>query len=183
MLIVSVGVSLAVAVFRRLLPQRHKWWFWLLPVIIAIAAFAVDFFVRTDAEQVRDVIYKAVRAVEREDVEAMEPLISEDYHDSATPSKQALLDRCRSWLAEPIIEKNVHRIISLQVRPPTAEAVFTVRVVFDPHGAVYEYSKMMLFRIQAEFRKEGDDWQFSDVEVVEPADWRIMQSGIREGAG
>ncbi len=184
LLIVSVVVLLAVAVFRGLFPQRHRWWFWLLPVIIAIAAFAIDFFVRTDNEEIKEAIAKAVRAVEREDAEAIGPLISNDYHDSFHASKQALLEHCRIRLSEPIIEKNVYGIVSLDVRPPNASAVFTVRVVFDPQGPIYEYRKIMPFKLQAELRKEGTKWLFTRFEVLEidlhPADWRHIQGGAGE---
>jgi hypothetical protein len=184
LLIASVVVLLAVAVFRGLFPQRHRWWFWLLPVIIAIAAFAIDFFVRTDVEKVKETIAKAVRAVEKEDAEAIGPLISNDYHDSFHASKQALLDNCRERLSEPIIEKNVYGIVSLNVKPPNATAVFTVRVVFDPQGPIYEFRKIMLFKLQAELRKEGANWFFTRVEVLEidlqPADWRHIQGGAGE---
>jgi hypothetical protein len=184
LLIASVVVLLAVAVFRGLLSQRHRWWFWLLPVIIAISAFAIDYFVRTDTEKIKEVVAKAVRAVEKEDAEAIGPLISNDYHDSFHASKQALLDNCRARLSEPIIEKNVHGIVSLNVRPPNATAVFTVRVVFDPQGPIYEFRKMMLFKLQAELRKEGANWLFTRVEVLEidlqPANWRHIQGGAGE---
>jgi hypothetical protein len=182
LLIASAIVLLAVAVFRGLFPQRHRWWFWLLPVIIATAAFAIDYFVQTDTEKVKEAIAKAVRAVEKEDAEAIGPLISNDYHDSSHASKQALLEHCRERLAEPIIEKNVYGIVSLNVRPPNATAVFTVRVVFDPQGPIYEYRKIMLFKLQAELRKEGANWLFTRIEVLEidlqPADWQYV-----EGAG
>jgi hypothetical protein len=184
LLIVSGVVLLAVVVFRGLFPQRHRWWFWLLPVIIVIAAFAIDFFVRTDAEKVRDVIAKAVKAVEKEDAEAIGPLISNDYHDSFHASRQALLDNFRGRLSEPIIEKNVYGIVSLDVRPPNATAVFTVRVVFDPQGPIYEYRKIMLFKLQAGLRKEGAKWLFTHVEVLgidlQPANWQHIQGGAGE---
>jgi len=64
LLIASVVILLAVAVIRGLSPQRHRWWFWLLPVVIATAAFAIDFFVQTDTEKIKEAIAKAVKAVE-----------------------------------------------------------------------------------------------------------------------
>jgi len=179
LLMVSAAVLLAVAVFRALLPRRHKWWLWLLPVLVAAAAFALDFFVQTDTEKVKEAIAGIVKAVENENAGAVGLLISDDYHDSLHTSQKALLGHCRSWLSEPVIEKNVHRTISLNVTPPDATAVFTVRVVFDPRGPVYEYRKMMLFKLQADLRKRGDDWLFTRFEVLEidlqPADWRHIQ--------
>ncbi len=190
LLAVSVGFLLAVFIFRAIFPQRHKWWLWLLPVLLAASAFAIDYFVETDAEKVRNIIAKAVKAVEKEDAEALVPLFSDDYHDSFHASKEALLSNCRWRLSEPIIEKNVLRIISLKVEPPNArldspssarraEAVFTVRVVFDPQGPIFEYRKMMPFKLRADFREERGNWFFSRVEVLEidlqPADWRLIQ--------
>jgi hypothetical protein len=184
LLLIIAGVAgLAVFAFGKLWPQRQKWWFWLLPVIIAAAAFAFDYFVETDSEQVRDVIVRAVKAVEKGKSDALEPLISEDYHDSLHKTKYSLMYHSRAWLEERIIEKNVCRIVSIDVNSPDATAIFTVRVVFDPRGPVYEYVKFMFFKIRADFRKEGGKWYFIRIEVLEPSDWQSIQTGINEGIG
>ncbi|MFH1370171.1 MAG: hypothetical protein ABII09_02630 [Planctomycetota bacterium] len=178
LLMVSVGVLLAAFVIRAVFPEKHRW-LWLLPILLAASAFAIDYFVQTDTEKVEALIAKAVKAVEKEDVEAMTPLFSDNYRDSFHASKQALLSNCRARLSEPIIEKNVLSIVSLRVEPPNAEAVFTVRVVFDPQGPIFEYRKMMLFKLHADFLKQGGSWFFSRIEVLEidlqPADWRRIQ--------
>jgi hypothetical protein len=184
LLIVSAVALLVVFVFRALFPERRNWWLWLLPILLAASAFALDYFIETDAEKVRAVLARAVKAVEKEDAELLTPLFSKDYRDSFHASKEALLSNCKTWLSQPIIEKNVLRIVSLEVNPPNAEAVFTVRVVFDPQGPVFEYRKMMLFKLRADFRKQRSDWLFSRVEVLEidlhPADWQHIQGGAGE---
>jgi hypothetical protein len=184
LLIVSAVALLVVFVFRAVFPERRKWWLWLVPILLAASAFALDYFVETDAEKVRAVLARAVKAVEKEDTELLTPLFSDDYRDSFHASKEALLNNCRWWLSQPLIEKNVLRIVSLEVNPPNAEAVFTVRVVFDPKGPVFEYRKMMLFKLRADFRKQGGSWYFSRVEVLEidlhPADWQHIQGGAGE---
>ena len=178
LLVVSAAACLVVFIIRAVFPQKFKW-LWLLPVLLAASAFAVDYFIDTDTEKVRVVIAKLVKAAEKEDAEAMMSRLCDDYRDSFHPSKQALLNNCRWWLSEPVIEKNVLSIVSLKVEPPNAEAVFTVRVVFDPQGPVYELRKMMLFKLRADLREERGGWCFSRVEVLEidlqPADWRRIQ--------
>jgi hypothetical protein len=148
-------------------------------VIIAASAFAFDYFVQTDVEKIQDTIAGLVKAAEKEDPEAIVPLVSNNYHDSFHQSKQALLENCRERLAEPIIEKNVLSIVSLDLKPPKATVVFTVRVVFDPKGPVYEFRKMMIFKLQAQLGKEGDKWLLTRIEVLaidlQPADWRHIQ--------
>ena len=184
LLIVSGVVLFGIVVFRWIFPEKHRWWLWLLPACIAAAAFAVDFLVLTDAEKVRDVLADAVKAAELENVKALEPLISSGYQDSFHKSREVLLDRCGAMFSQPLIEKNACKIISLDVKPPDAKAVFTVRVAFDPRGPVYEFRKMMIFKIEAEFRKEGDKWFLSRVELLEvdlqPVDWRRIQGGFGE---
>jgi len=179
LLIVSAVALLVVFVFRALFPQSRKWWLWLLPILLAASAFALDYFIETDAEKVRAVLARVVKAVEKEDAELLTPLFSDDYHDSFHASREALLNNCQWWLSGPIIEKNILRIVSLEVKPPNAEAVFTVRVVFDPQGPVFEYRKMMVFKLRADLHKQGDNWCLSQVEILEidlqPADWRRIQ--------
>ena len=178
LLIVSGCVLLIVFIIRAVFPQKCRW-LWLLPILLAASAFAIDFFVKTDSEKVRAVLAEAAGAVEKEDVEALKPLFSDGYRDSFHPSKEALLNDCRWWLSGPLIDKNVLRIVSLKVEPPNAEAIFTVRIVFDPKGPVFEYRKLMLFKVRADFRKQGSGWCFSQVEVLEidlqPADWQQIQ--------
>ncbi len=178
LLIVSAAVFLAVFVVRSMFPQKYRW-LWLLPALLAASAFAIDYFVQTDAEKVRGVIAETVKAAEKEDAEAMMACFCDDYRDSFHPSKQSLLNQCNWWLSQPVIKKNILRIVSLKVEPPNAEAVFTVRVVFDPQGPVFEFRKLMIFKLRADFTKQAGDWCFTRVEVLEidlqPADWRRIQ--------
>ena len=184
LLIVAGAVFLGVAFFRDLLPPGRGWLFWLLPVVIAILAFAIDYFVRTDKEKIKAVLAGACRAVEEENIRALEPLVSNDYHDSFHSSKQALLDHFTGQLSEPVIEKIVPAIVSLDIKPPGATVVFTARVMFDPKGPVHEYRKMMLFKLQADFTKEGGEWFFSRTEILtidlQPAGWQHTQGNPGE---
>lgn len=184
LLIVAGVVFLGVAFFRDLLPPRRAWLFWLLPVVIAIAAFAIDYLVQTDMEKIEPVLARACRAVEKEDIRAIEPLIWKNYSDSVHPSKQELLDHFKWRLSEPIIEKIVPAIVSLDIKPSEAKVVFTARVMFDPKGPVYEYQKMMLFKLEANLTKEAGEWFFSRTEILtinlQPAGWKNTQGGAGE---
>lgn len=181
LLIVAGVVFMGVFIFRDILPTKGKWVFWVAPTVIAILAFALDYLVETDNEKITAVIWKAVKAVEREDVNAIAPLISEDYKDSVNTSKKELLWQCRTRLSEPVIEKNVPRIASINIRGDTANAVFTVRTVFDPRGPVAGTVQMMLFKFEANLQKQGDKWLFTRVELIEidmhPADWHHITGG------
>lgn len=179
LLIVAGVVFLTVAIFRDALPPKRAWVFWLTPVSIAIAAFAIDFLIQTDKEKIEDALARVCRAVERENIGAMQPLISKDYRDSVHPSKDALLNHFRGRLEEPIFEKIVPAIVSLDINPPDAKVIFTARVMFDPKGPVYQYQKMMLFKLEANLKKEDGEWFFDKVEILtinlQPAGWQNTQ--------
>jgi hypothetical protein len=180
-LLLAIGIIMFVAVFvlRDLLPPRYKWLFLFLPVIIIGLAFAIDYLVQTDNEKVRTVVSKIVKAAEQENVDAIDKLISGDYQDSFHGSKQSLMRHCRARLAEPIIEKNVLRFVSVKINNPGATAVFTVRVVFEPRGPVSGFAKEMLFKMQADLKKTGSNWLITKMEVLEinlqPASWQLGQ--------
>ena len=182
LLIVAGVVFLGVAFFRDLLPPKRGWLFWLLPVVIAISAFGLDYFVQTDKEKIETALAKASMAVEMEDIKALGLLISNDYHDSVHSSKQALLNHFQSQLDGPLIEKIVPAIVSLDIKPPDAKVVFTARVMFDPRGPVYGYQKMMVFKLEAYLKREGNKWFFSRTEILtinlQPANWQHTQGGI-----
>jgi hypothetical protein len=183
LLLIAAGVVfLVVAFFRDLLPARRGWLFWLLPIVIAAAAFGIDYLVQTDKEKIETALDKACRAVEGEDIRALGLLISNDYRDSVHPSKQALLNRFGGRLSEPVIEKIVPAIVSLDIKPPQATVVFTARVMFDPRGPVYEYRKMMVFKLEANLKREKGEWFFSKTEILtidlQPAGWKNTQGGI-----
>jgi hypothetical protein len=184
LLIVAGVFFIGLAIFRDALPPKRAWVFWLLPVAIAIAAFAIDFLVETDKEKIENALAKACRAAEDEDVKSLEPLIWVNYSDSFHPTKQALLDHFQSRLSEPTIEKIVPAIVSLDIKPPQATVVFTARVMFDPKGPVYEYQKMMLFKLQADLIKDGDRWFISKTEILtinlQTAGWKYMQGNPTE---
>jgi hypothetical protein len=185
LLIVAGVVFLAVAFFRNLLPARRGWLFWLLPIVIAISAFAIDFLVETDKEKIEAVLAKACKAVENEDIESAEPLIWKNYSDSIHPTKQILLNHFQLHLSGPVIEKIVPAIVSLDIKPSNATLVFTARVMFDPKGPVYEYRKTpMLFKAQADLIKEADAWFFSRTEILtidlQPAGWKYMEDNPTE---
>jgi hypothetical protein len=184
LLIVAGVVFIGLAIFRDLLPPKRALAFWFLPVAIVIAALAIDFLVETDKEKIKAVLAKACRAVANEDIESAEPLIWKNYSDSIHPTKQILLNHFQLRLSEPVIEKIVPAIVSLDIKPPNATVVFTARVMFDPKGPVYEYRKIMLFKAQADLIKEGDEWFFSKAEILtidlQTAGWKYMEGNPTE---
>jgi hypothetical protein len=88
---------------------------------------------------------------------------------------------CREILSEPLIEKNIKRTVSIDIQPPKATAIFTVRILFDKQSYVYQsFKSQMLTEVQADLQKQLDNrWLINRVELLkidlQPADWQSIK--------
>jgi len=91
-----------------------------------------------------------VKAVEEENPDAIETITSNSYRDSYHNAKEDLMYYCRSLLSEPLVDKSIRRIVSIDISPPEATAVFTVRIVFDKRSYVYrDFKRLMLIAVRS----------------------------------
>ncbi len=177
----AILALLVLLMFRSIFPEKRRWWQWLLPALLAAAAFGFDFLVETDLEKINAVISAAVKAVEEENSDAIEPIISANYGDSYHDTKVSLMAYCRIRLSEPLIEKNIKRIVSIDISPPKATAIFTVRIVFDKRSSVYQnFKQIMLTKLKLDLQKEPDNrWLISRAELLEidmqPVSWQDIK--------
>jgi hypothetical protein len=178
--IAAVAV-LILLILRSITPQKCRWWLWLFPAVLVIAAFGLDYLVETDLEKINAVIDTGVSAFEKEDPDSIEPIIADNYHDSYHSTKSVLMAHCREILSEPLIEKNIKRTVSIDIQPPKATVIFTVRVLFDPQSYVYQgFKQQILTEVQADLQKQPNNrWLINRVELLkidfQPAGWQYTQ--------
>lgn len=181
LLTAAIITLLVLMIVRQKVAEKHFWWIWLLPFALAAAAFALDFLVQTDLEKIDAAITAAVKAVEDENPDAIEPIIAENYHDSLNDTKQDLLYFCRRKFAAPLVEKNIKRIVSIDISGQKAIVVFTVRVLFDQQSYIYQaYKRLVLTKVKVELQKQPDNqWLISRAELLEidmqPTSWRNLK--------
>jgi hypothetical protein len=178
---IAIVAFVALLIFRRISPDKYRWWQWFLPALLIVAAFGLDLLVETDLEKINAVINTGVKAVEDEDPDSIEPIISDNYSDSFHSTKRALMSRCRVELSEPLVEKNIKRMVSVDIQPQKATAIFTVRILFDKQSYVYQnFKTQMLTKVQADLQKQlNNQWLISRVELLaidlQPADWKDIR--------
>lgn len=178
---VAAVVVFALLVLRSVAPQKCRWWLWLLPVFLVIAAFGLDYLVETDLEKINTVIDKGLSAFEKEDADLIERIIADNYHDSYHGTKDALMVHCREMLSEPLIEKTIKRTVSVDIQPPKATEIFTVRVLFDKRSFIYQnFKQQMVTEVQADLEKQPNGrWLISRVELLkidlQPVKWQSIK--------
>ena len=178
MLIAAAAALFVLLIFREIWPAKWRWWYWAIPAFLACAAFGIDLLVQTDREKIKAVLHTAVKAVEQENPNTLETVISDDYHDCLCSSKKALINSFRTRFAAPLVDKIITRIISIEISsPPTsATAIFTARVLFDPRSSVYDFKREVFAKVELDLLKKTDRWLITEAELLEldlhPANWR-----------
>ncbi|MHC4394978.1 MAG: hypothetical protein ACYS1A_04920 [Planctomycetota bacterium] len=182
LLITAAVATLILLIIRAVLPDKRRWWQWLLPLLIAVAAFGLDYLVQTDTEKIKALMKIAATAVEEENPDAIEPLISPYYRDSFHPSKQRLMSYCRTTLSRPLIEEGIMRMGKIEFSSPatTATAIFTVRIRFDQQSYIYDFKREMFVKVKLDLQKEPDSrWLIRRSEIIavdlQPTGWKDIK--------
>lgn len=175
---VSVLVLFGVLTFRSVWPEKCRKWQLAIPIILAGAAFGLDFLVETDLEKIHAVARTLLKAVENEDSAAVGKLIASDYKDSRHVTKAALLAHWRQELDGPtiqVLKKKGHKV-EVSGAQATMTASLFARLEKDSRWA-RQYKEVALVRIQLNLTKRSEGrWLISRVEILEvdrfPVSWR-----------
>ena len=106
---VGLGIAVLAMIALWLLwifkPEKKRKWHPLIPFIIIVLSFAVEYFVQTDREKILGAIDKGIRAFENQKIELIKEIISDDYSDSHHASKESLTAHCHVLFETAAIEK------------------------------------------------------------------------------
>ena len=180
-LALAIAVLLTLQIIHVILTYERHWWQWLLPIILAVAAFGLDFVVQTDLERINALISTVRKATEQENCDAIGTIISADYSDSYHNGKDDLMNHCRRLLSEPLVEKSMKMGLTVEISPPRAAVTLTVIIHFDKQSRVYrEYRPFVILKIQFDLHKEqGKRWLVNRAEILEidrqPVKWRDIR--------
>lgn len=164
----AVLVLFGVLTFRSVLPEKRRWWQWLLPVALAGSAFALDALVETDREQIDAVIDVGIEAFAARDIAGIERIISPNYKDSIRGSKERLLYYCRQALTQnQIVQARKKGVRLTNLSESSAAANVFIQMIFDENSYFAEnYKPSAQIRIDVTFEKRpGAGWLVRCVEL------------------
>ncbi|KPK42001.1 MAG: hypothetical protein AMJ65_08345 [Phycisphaerae bacterium SG8_4] len=164
----AVLVLFGVLTFRSVLPEKRRFWQWLLPVVLAGGAFALDALVQTDAEQISGTIETGAAAFEAEDLAALGQVISDDYSDSIHSTKERLLFYCRETLSQSLVVKaRIKGLKLMNVSDANATVMVFAQITFDKNSYVAaNYKPSLLIKARLNLKKRpGVGWLISRVEL------------------
>ena len=178
----AVLVLFAILTFRNVIPEKKRWWQFLIPICIAAVAFGIDHLVKTDMEKIAGLLNFGITAVEKENVDAIGTVIAENYHDSFHNNKEHLLSHCRQALSQHIVENNKIKKLLITISGDNATATIFMTIIFNEDSYVvknYGIPSVPL-EVDINFIKQSDNnWLINRIEICrinrEQTNWRQIR--------
>lgn len=179
LLFISLVLLMVVAVLRQSFPEKQRWWQLVLPLVLAIIALGLDYFIKTDYEKVKQAIKHARDAVVAEDADALARTLSPGYSDISHNSGDKLVRFMRSFFTTTQIDKAPQRGGQIDINAPTATAENVYRVHVEPNSAYTQAATIYFVKVRMRLRKNADaQWLIAGFELVElnfqPFRWRDL---------
>jgi len=178
---IAIAVLVSLIIIEIVQIRERIYWLWLIPMILCGLGFGIDFLIPTDNEKIKKVIDTGIRAVEEENCNAINNIISSDYRDSYHHTKQELMQHCRSTLSRSLIDKITRTSQQVEITGREANVIMAVIVLFDKQSVSVEAYGVTAASATArvQLRKEaGNNWFISEVEVTEvngqPLGWNAI---------
>lgn len=182
LLIVAAVVLFIILIFRRFKPEKRRWWQLMIPLLIAVSAFAIDILVETDLEKINGIIKSCIKASINQKPEVIDAFIAPDYNDSLHQNKTELMIYCKAILSEPAVKRFVKLDQSIKLSPSNATALIKGFLFFDEKSRFYkELKPAMEITLELGLKKfSNKKWQINRGEILEidnqPIDWKEIQS-------
>ena len=179
---IALIVFIALWIFRRFCPDKKRWWQLLIPLLIAIAAVAVAYFVETDKEKIQGAINKGIKAFEQQKIEPIREILANDYSDPYHSSKELIVAYCQALFQTATIQKI--SIFNRQIEIKDNKAIFTVEglVKFTEQSEIAKMGQpFLIVKARFRFRKTPETrWQIYSSEILElnrqPVNWNQLHN-------
>lgn len=177
LLAVAFVLLVVVYIIRTSYYEKSKWWHLLIPVFACVAAFGVDYLVKTDHEKVKEVLESVIDATMAKDVDAIAPLIAEDYRDRYHPTKQFIMMTCRHMISRHKFQSIVMTYDAITIKGEIADAEILVRLRIDPENMSMPAPEFNFAKLNLTLKKKPDaSWVIKSTELVEinktPVNWK-----------
>ncbi len=168
LLFISLVLLMVVAVLRQSFPEKQRWWQLLPPLVLAIIALGLDYFIKTDYEKITQVIKHARDAAVAEDADALATTLSPDYSDRSHKSRDQMVRFIRSFLTTTQINKAPQRGGNIVIDAPKATAENFYRVHVEPNSAYAQAATIYFVKVRFRLTKNADDqWLITGCELME----------------
>ncbi|HAL44790.1 MAG TPA: hypothetical protein DCP47_02575 [Phycisphaerales bacterium] len=178
---VGIGIGLITFIgfwiFRVVWPSKKRRWQYFVPLAIYIAAFAVAYFVQTDNEKITATINKGISAFQKNQIEPIREIISDDYSDSLHSSKEIIVAYCQALFQTITVDKVTFLSKKSEIKNNRAMLTIEAMVKFAEQSQIAQMGKpFLIVKGRFSFVKTADKkWVINSSEILEldrqPIDW------------
>jgi hypothetical protein len=150
------------------------------PVLVIAAGFALDYLVATDREKILSLVQNISTAIESENADLIDGFICSDYSDSFHRDKDSLIKHCRRRFKEPLVKKNVTRVVEMGRRGRQALVTIAGRTILEEDSyAARNYKRLFFSKMRLELVKgDSGGWCIRNAELLELdrhlANWELI---------
>ncbi len=176
LIIVSVALFCVITLFRNFMPEKRRWWQFVIPAVVFVAAFAVDYFVETDREKVRARILEARAAVLSQQPQVIIGMLDTDYQGQHGYNREAVAKKCRQYFSRPFAKKIRINYNEITVDGNKAQSILNTTVHFEESTEAGQYFTLAVIEAKIDFIRHGDTWFVRNVHIEkvnnkEPPRW------------
>jgi hypothetical protein len=166
LIIVSVALFCVITLFRNFMPEKRRWWQFVIPAFVFVAAFALDYFVETDREKVKARILEARAAVLSQQPQIIIGMLDADYHGQHGYNREAVAKRSRQYFTRPFAKKIRINYNEITVEGDKAQSILNTTVHFA----------LAIIETKIDFIRHGNTWLVRSVDIEkinnkEPPRW------------
>jgi len=174
LVILTIIAWIVASVVRQ---EKPEWGYkpLLVPLLLAVLAFGLDYAVTTDYEAVSSIVPACKRAAVAGNPARIMELISPNYTDRYHKDKAAIEGRVRHTITGSSIDKIRTKSHNITVDGRQAESELSVAVHLNSDSRYAEYGVFYLVEMKFEYEKIAGKWYIRRMELTsvnnQPMDW------------
>ena len=178
LVVIAFAAYVGIWFWRTLADDEVSKKYFIIPPILVILAFGIDGLFKTDAEKVNLLIKTSFTAIENEDIDTIDKVLSPDYSDSAHNSKNEIITYGQIMLKRMPVRKISKQFSNLEFSGKSAKAWMKVVIHFDSDSQ--ELVNLLIVEARLHFVKTPNKkWLINSTELLkinnQPIGWRKVK--------
>ena len=180
LVVIAFAAYVAIWLWRTVAGEKVSKKYFLIPIVLIVLAFAIDGFFKTDREKVNSLIKVTMGAIENEDIDTIDKVVSPSYEDIVHRSKAEILTYGRVMLEMMPVRKIKKQSSNLEFSDSSAQTLMSVVIHFGDEAETSEVMPLLVVKARVHFVKTADKkWLINSTELLkinnQPIGWRKVK--------
>jgi len=180
LLIIAVVAWMIITLIALTKGIQQRRWRLLLPLILALIAFPVDYFVKTDYEKIDLLITTLTESAATENIPPIDAIVAEDYSDISNKTKPQPIPICHPFLPQGHINKINRKYFDIIITKPTAICDLQLVMILNPNSPYAIAGSIMAIDTKLYLeRSDNGIWQITSSDILkinnQTASWKSVR--------